>query len=165
MRRQGVRFGGLVALVCLATLATPAVAGSPKETFETFLLGPWGKSTTSGEPVSDMILGQGGTRFTRKSCPPEGLPGPAAMLSIETWFAKGRDGVFGRYSDRSPTTLTPLTFRRAEGPDVAYFEFYNTFLASAVTMKVERLGKDRIKTSIAIPGTVVETYYVRCKQR
>lgn len=165
MRRKSLGFGALAALVCLTALAATAVAGSPKETFEAFLLGPWGKSTTSGEPVSDMILGQGGTRFTRKSCPPEGLSDPAGMLSNETWFAKGRDGVFGRYSDRSPTTLSPLTFRRTEGPDVAYFEFYNTFLASTVTMKVERLGKDRIKTTVAIPGTVVETYYIRCRQR
>lgn len=164
MHRQRVRFAGLLTLACLTALAAPAAAGSPKETFEAFLLGPWGKSTTSGEPVSDIILGQGGTRFTRKACPPEGLPGPAGMLSIETWFARGGDGVFGRYTDRSPTTLSPLTFRRTEGPHVAYFE-YNTFLAGNVTMKVERLGKDRIKTTVAIPGTVVETYYIRCRQR
>lgn len=165
MRRTTIRHRGLIALVALAAFATSSpAAAAAKDEFETFLLGPWGKSTTSGEPVADMIPSSfANPRFTRKACPPGGLAGPADMLSNETWFVRDGGGAFRRHF--SPTSVSPLTFRRLEGPDVAHFEYYNTFLATNVTMKIERISKDRMKTTVAIPGTVVETYYVRCRQR
>lgn len=164
------RAAGLTLVLSLvAILPGPATAAAPGEAFQRYLAGPWGKSTTTGEPIADIIPSTvnkpGGAQFTRKACPPEGLSSPADMISAEQWFDTAPNGAFGRRNGGSRNTDPQvLTFVRAEGPDTAVFEFYNASLGMTATYRIERLGPDLIRTTTLVSSLNVQAYYVRCRK-
>ena len=150
-----------VAICGLAFLTSMGVTpASADAAFIKFLTGPWGKSTTSGEPVAAMIMKPGAPQFTRKSCPPSGVA-LKDMIENEYWFATLPDGRFVRVAGGGKMIPQEMKFQRLDGKDTAIFGFAVNALSG--TIKVTRLSPTQIRMNLELGPMKLEEYFVRCK--
>ncbi|MFN3891461.1 MAG: hypothetical protein ACK4MV_13765 [Beijerinckiaceae bacterium] len=152
-----------ISLFAFALLQAVSVSpASADAAFIKFLTGPWGQSTTSGEPVAEMIMKPGAPQFHRKSCPPEGVA-LKDMVPNEVWFGTLPDQGFVRISMSGSGKPVPqqLTFQKMDGPDAALFGF--TVNISAATLKVTRLSPNHIRVNSELGPMKRESFYIRCK--
>ena len=159
---RGALFGSAIAV---GLAAGGAGAVTPPDAFLAALVGPWGKSTASGELLKEVVVDKTGRiTATRASCPDGGLATPKEMVGNEVWYELRPDGRFGSYTSRAPTKLSELTFIRLEGADVAVFYFSSPPRGANAVMAITRLAPDRIRVSITLAGATTETHYIRCKR-
>lgn len=150
------------AFILGAALVLPAIAvAAPEDDFKTFLTGPWGQSTTSGEPMSALTGSASSPEFTRKSCPADGVA-IADMVDNEVWFDT-QSGKFGRHSGGKSPSWTDLTFVRMANDNVAQFKYFAPSMNEDATLTIERLSDNLIKATVAVSVMQMDTYYARCK--